>query len=105
MARITGHRHSAGTGARPPPNDAETWGALAGADETHVFRELTWGLGGSQCLLCFGYVDDIRHLMPEWWTEIEEATIATYEDLKWQKHSDSETSTSSADPAMATPSN
>jgi len=48
--------------AGPPlPN---LFARLAGRDETHGFRELTTGLGASQCSACLGWFDDPRHVYP-----------------------------------------
>lgn len=38
------------------------FGELVGKPDLHRFRELTRGLGGSQCVGCFGWVDDPRHV-------------------------------------------
>jgi len=37
---------------------------LAGHDVAHGFRELTTGLGASQCSACLGWFDDPRHVYP-----------------------------------------
>lgn len=45
-------------GANPLPPFA---GSLAGFADPHPFRELTCGLGASQCATCFGWFEDVRH--------------------------------------------
>jgi hypothetical protein len=37
------------------------WAALVGLDVAHQPREMTTGMGASQCGRCFGWRDDPRH--------------------------------------------
>jgi hypothetical protein len=59
-------------------------GAMAGTTQVHDFYDMTWGLGGSQCMYCFGFADDPRHYLPDWWVQVVEATAAYYEDQRWK---------------------
>ena len=71
------------TAAAPEPGLPDHVGTLAGTNQVHWFFDMTWGLGGSQCIYCYGFADDPRHYLPNWWATVVEETARYYEDQRW----------------------
>lgn len=84
-----GHRRILAREMTLPPLSSLT-GIFAGTNEVHEFREMTTGLGGSQCRLCYGFIDDHRHFLPDWWQEAQDLNARDYEDVRWPQKQEEE---------------